>query len=52
MHLYLLAFPFVSEPMSAVCANPAPLGNRGSVRGKLIREKISNASRIWEGGGK
>lgn len=47
MYLYLLAFPFVSEAMSVVCTNPVPLGNRGQVHGKLIREKISNASRIW-----
>lgn len=48
MYLYLLAFPFVSEPVFAVCTNPVPLGNRGPVHGKLIREKISKASRIWK----
>lgn len=48
MYLYLLAFPFVFEPVFAVCTSPVPLGNRRPFRGKLIREKISNASRIWK----
>ena len=47
MYLYLLALPFVSEPVFAVCTNPVPSGNRGPVHGKLIKEKISKASRNW-----
>lgn len=47
VYLYLLSSPFVSEPGSAVCTNPASLGNRRPLRGKLLRKKISNASRIW-----
>lgn len=46
MYLYLLTFPFVSEPVSAVCTNTMSLGNRGPVHGKLIREKISNTLTI------
>lgn len=43
LYLYLLAFPFVSEPVFAVCTNPALAGNRWPVHGKVIKENISNS---------